>query len=141
VVLETIVSEIDIGDLRVTASKPTNVEFRLFTALANCECFTRDICGLTRSILFDGIRRKGPCWGLIAVEASQERRRTDAVRLREDIISVSMQDLESLRIRGGTYVSEHSIPYHLALALAITWQRLRVRNLAGDTSHEMFNVA
>jgi hypothetical protein len=34
----------------------------------------------------------------------------------EDIISVSMQDLEPLRIHGGTYVSEHSIPYHLALA-------------------------
>jgi hypothetical protein len=50
VVLEASVLEIDIDELRVAASRLADVEFRLCIVLANCECFLRDICGLTGSI-------------------------------------------------------------------------------------------
>ena len=49
-VLEASVLEIDIDELRAAASKLAGVEFKLFIVLANCECFLRDICGLTGSI-------------------------------------------------------------------------------------------
>jgi hypothetical protein len=63
----------------------------------------------------------------------------------EDIISVSMWDPGPFRLRGGTYVSEHSIlitwpsQFKLGNSLAALtcseiWRE------GGDTSHEMLNV-
>lgn len=112
-VLKAIVLEIDIDELRVAASRLAGIESRLFIALANYECFPRDICGLTGSILLAVCEERA----LAGAQGLWRRPKKGEGQILcgcatdwEDIISVSMR---VIRIRGGTYVSEHSIPYHL----------------------------